>query len=273
MKKITNSINILIILTIIPLIKFSPPTMGGFTYLVGINILIIIVSSIISIKLSTTKVPMILLICLVYAIVIKIKYFYFVSQIDLDMMSRLTDYFYRNYILIYIGSLFLFSSIFLFIIENRMTKVVSRFSCDLFPGKHKSMKAYFNFGILTLEEWKDQKSKLQQQLGFCCAIERLVRLVKSASVIGIISTVLIVFLMSLVDMYRFNSKLIYNIENYSILMVPEFLTYQFIMLLVTLNSCIIMRTYSKKSHADINFFKFSQASWKLSQELKRSRYR
>ena len=244
MKNKENVILLSLILGFIGVLVLVPGTKGTFGLLVGINIMLIVIALIVSVKKSYYMAPSYLLICLGFAIGIKIKYIYFISVGDSEIVNLFVDYFYTHYDLIVVGAILFIISIYIVFFQNRrIAEVAARFSLDALPGKQMSIEADYNSGKLSAEQARSKKETLQIQINLLGNMDGLASSLVTVSKLGGFISIVAVVVRSTIEMFRLGEGFLYYLKSYSLLMLPEFFIFQFIIMLLAISSWALVSHY------------------------------
>lgn len=123
---------------------------------------------------------------------------------------------------------------------ERVAEVAARFTLDAMPGKQMSIDADLNAGLLTEEEARKRRRKVQLEADFYGAMDGASKFVKGDAVAGIIITVINLIGGLLIGMIRLGQPAAEALQSYSLLTVGDGLVSQIPALLISTATGIIV---------------------------------
>lgn len=130
---------------------------------------------------------------------------------------------------------------------GRISEVSARFTLDAMPGKQMSIDADLNAGIITEEEAKLRRRKLQQEADFYGTMDGASKFVKGDAIAGVLIVVINLLGGVLIGMLFHNMPALDALKNYALLTVGNGLVNQLPALLISTASGIIVTRSSNET--------------------------
>ncbi|NLL17586.1 MAG: flagellar type III secretion system protein FlhA, partial [Clostridia bacterium] len=131
---------------------------------------------------------------------------------------------------------------------GRVAEVAARFTLDAMPGKQMSIDADLNGGLITDEEARERRKKLQQEADFYGAMDGASKFVKGDAIAGIIITLINIGGGFVIGMWQLGMPVMDALRTYTILTVGDGLVTQIPALLVSTGTGILVtRSGSEES--------------------------
>ena len=123
---------------------------------------------------------------------------------------------------------------------GRVAEVAARFTLDAMPGKQMSIDADLNSGLITEQEAKDRRKKLQQEADFFGAMDGASKFVKGDAIAGIVIAVVNILGGFVVGVWQLDMPFIESLQTYTLLTVGDGLVSQLPALLVSTATGILV---------------------------------
>lgn len=133
---------------------------------------------------------------------------------------------------------------------ERVAEVSARFTLDALPGKQMAIDADLSSGLITEEQARERRSKIQREADFFGAMDGATKFVKGDSIISIIVTFINLIGGVLVGFINGEGDFMTIIQTYSISTVGDGLMSQIPSLLISMATGIVVTRSS--SEADLN---------------------
>ncbi|WDC83961.1 flagellar biosynthesis protein FlhA [Caloramator sp. mosi_1] len=131
---------------------------------------------------------------------------------------------------------------------GRVAEVSARFTLDAMPGKQMSIDADLNAGIITEQEAKIRRKKLQQEADFYGAMDGASKFVKGDAIAGIVITIINLIGGIIIGMIFLGLPALDALKHFALLTVGDGLVSQIPALLIsTASGIIVTRTSSDVS--------------------------
>lgn len=131
---------------------------------------------------------------------------------------------------------------------GRVAEVAARFTLDAMPGKQMSIDADLNGGLITDEEARERRKKLQQEADFYGAMDGASKFVKGDAIAGIVITLINIGGGFIIGAWQQGMPLMESLQTYTILTVGDGLVTQIPALLVsTATGILVTRSGSESS--------------------------
>jgi flagellar biosynthesis protein FlhA len=130
---------------------------------------------------------------------------------------------------------------------GRISEVSARFALDAMPGKQMSIDADLNAGIITEQESKIRRKKLQQEADFYGTMDGASKFVKGDAIANVIIVVINLLGGVLIGMLYHNMPAMDALKNYALLTVGNGLVSQLPALLISTASAIIVTRSSNET--------------------------
>jgi flagellar biosynthesis protein FlhA len=123
---------------------------------------------------------------------------------------------------------------------GRVSEVAARFTLDAMPGKQMSIDADLNAGVITDEEAKLRRKKLQQESDFYGAMDGASKFVKGDAIAGVVIVVINLIGGVVIGILFHNLSAMDSLKTYALLTVGDGLVSQIPALLISTASGIIV---------------------------------
>lgn len=131
---------------------------------------------------------------------------------------------------------------------GRVAEVAARFTLDAMPGKQMSIDADLNAGLITDDEAREKREKLQQEASFYGAMDGASKFVKGDAIAGIIITLVNIGGGFAIGAWQMGLPIMESLKRYTILTVGDGLVTQIPALLVsTATGILVTRSSSGTS--------------------------
>ncbi|MDF2674563.1 MAG: flhA [Clostridiales bacterium] len=130
---------------------------------------------------------------------------------------------------------------------GRISEVSARFTLDAMPGKQMAVDADLNAGIITEQEAKIRRKKLQQEADFYGTMDGASKFVKGDAIAGVLIVVINLLGGTVIGMLYHNMPAIDALKNYALLTVGNGLVNQLPALLISTASAIIVTRSSNET--------------------------
>ncbi|MFA5536022.1 MAG: flagellar biosynthesis protein FlhA [Bacillota bacterium] len=131
---------------------------------------------------------------------------------------------------------------------GRVAEVAARFTLDAMPGKQMSIDADLNGGLITDEEARNKREKLQQEANFYGAMDGASKFVKGDAIAGIIITLVNIGGGFAIGAWQLGLPIMESLKRYTVLTVGDGLVTQIPALLVsTATGILVTRSASGTS--------------------------
>jgi len=123
---------------------------------------------------------------------------------------------------------------------GRVAEVAARFTLDAMPGKQMSIDADLNAGIITEQEARERREKLQREADFFGAMDGASKFVRGDVIAGIVITLVNIFGGFVVGIWQLDMTLNEALQRYTVLSVGDGLVSQIPALLVSTATGILV---------------------------------
>ena len=123
---------------------------------------------------------------------------------------------------------------------GRVAEVAARFTLDAMPGKQMSIDADLNAGMITENEARERRQRLQEEADFFGAMDGASKFVKGDAIAGIVITLVNIFGGFLVGVWQMNMAFTEALQRYTVLSVGDGLVSQIPALLVSTGTGILV---------------------------------
>lgn len=128
---------------------------------------------------------------------------------------------------------------------ERVAEVAARFTLDAMPGKQMAIDADLNTGLISEDEAKERRKKIQREADFYGAMDGASKFVKNDAIAGIITTFLNIIGGLIIGIVMRDEELSSALQNYTILTIGDGLVSQIPALMIsTATSFIVTRAAS-----------------------------
>lgn len=130
--------------------------------------------------------------------------------------------------------------------SERIAEVAARFTLDAMPGKQMAIDADLNTGLISEEEAKERRRKIQKEADFYGAMDGASKFIKNDAIAGIIITILNIAGGFIIGIAMRGEDFTEALQNYAILTIGDGLVSQIPALMIsTATSFIITRAASE----------------------------
>jgi len=134
---------------------------------------------------------------------------------------------------------------------GRVAEVAARFTLDAMPGKQMSIDADFNSGLISENEARERRKRLQREADFFGAMDGASKFVRGDAIAGILITIINVVGGILIGILQMDMSATEALEIYTILTIGDGLVAQIPALLISTSSGILVtRSTSDSSFGD-----------------------
>jgi flagellar biosynthesis protein FlhA len=123
---------------------------------------------------------------------------------------------------------------------GRVSEVAARFTLDAMPGKQMSIDAEFNSGLITEEEARERRRKLQREADFFGAMDGASKFVRGDAIAGIVIIVINIIGGITIGVLQKNMDIMSSLQTYTILTIGDGLVSQIPALLISTASGILV---------------------------------
>ncbi|NLC68467.1 MAG: flagellar biosynthesis protein FlhA [Clostridiaceae bacterium] len=135
--------------------------------------------------------------------------------------------------------------------SERIAEVAARFTLDAMPGKQMAIDADLNTGLISEDEAKERRKKIQKEADFYGAMDGASKFVKNDAIAGIIITILNIAGGLIIGMAMRGEDFMGALQNYAILTIGVGLVCQIPALMIsTATSFIITRAASESDMSE-----------------------
>lgn len=134
---------------------------------------------------------------------------------------------------------------------GRVAEVAARFTLDAMPGKQMSIDADFNSGLISENEARERRKRLQREADFFGAMDGASKFVRGDAIAGILITIINVVGGILIGIIQMDMSATEALQIYTILTIGDGLVAQIPALLISTSSGILVtRSTSESSFGD-----------------------
>lgn len=123
---------------------------------------------------------------------------------------------------------------------GRVAEVAARFTLDAMPGKQMSIDADFNSGLISEEEARDRRRRLQREADFFGAMDGASKFVRGDAIAGIIITIINIIGGITIGVLQMGMAAMDALQTYTILTIGDGLVTQIPALLISTSSGILV---------------------------------
>jgi len=131
--------------------------------------------------------------------------------------------------------------------SERVSEVAARFTLDAMPGKQMAIDADLNSGLITENDARERRTKIQRESDFYGAMDGASKFVKGDAIAGIIITIINISAGFLIGATRFNLSLAESLEKYTVLTVGDGLVSQIPALMISVGTGIVVTRAASES--------------------------
>jgi flagellar biosynthesis protein FlhA len=134
---------------------------------------------------------------------------------------------------------------------GRVAEVAARFTLDAMPGKQMSIDADFNSGLITEDEARERRRRLQREADFFGAMDGASKFVRGDAIAGIVIAIINIIGGIIIGLIYMGMELTEALQTYTILTIGDGLVTQIPALLISTSSGILVtRASSEASFGD-----------------------
>ncbi|KJR98171.1 MAG: flagellar biosynthesis protein FlhA [Peptococcaceae bacterium BRH_c4a] len=134
---------------------------------------------------------------------------------------------------------------------GRVAEVAARFTLDAMPGKQMSIDADFNSGLISEDEARERRKRLQREADFFGAMDGASKFVRGDAIAGILITIINVTGGILIGILQMDMSATEALDIYTVLTIGDGLVAQIPALLISTSSGILVtRSTSDRSFGD-----------------------
>lgn len=134
--------------------------------------------------------------------------------------------------------------------SERVAEVAARFTLDAMPGKQMAIDADLNTGLITDEEAKERRRRIQREADFYGSMDGATKFVKNDAIMGIIITALNIVGGLIIGMVMRGESVTDALQNYTILTIGDGLVSQIPALMISAATSFIVTRAGAES--DLN---------------------
>jgi len=135
--------------------------------------------------------------------------------------------------------------------SERISEVAARFTLDAMPGKQMAIDADLNTGLISENEAKERRKKIQREADFYGAMDGASKFVKNDAIAGIIITFLNIIGGLIIGMVMRGEEIMEALQNYTILTIGDGLVSQIPALMISAaTSFVVTRAASESDISD-----------------------
>lgn len=132
---------------------------------------------------------------------------------------------------------------------GRVSEVTARFTLDAMPGKQMSIDADFNSGLISEDEARERRRKLQREADFFGAMDGASKFVRGDAIAGIIIIIINIIGGITIGVFQKGMDVMTSVQTYTILTIGDGLVAQIPALLISTASGILIT----RATADASF--------------------
>ncbi len=138
--------------------------------------------------------------------------------------------------------------------SGRIAEVAARFALDAMPGKQMAIDADMSAGLITEEEAKDRRKKLEQESTFFGAMDGAAKFVRGDAIAGLLITFVNIIGGIIIGMVSHSMSLAEAASNYTILTIGDGLVTQIPALIVSVSSGLLVSKAGIEGSAQASLF-------------------
>jgi flagellar biosynthesis protein FlhA len=147
--------------------------------------------------------------------------------------------------------------------SERVAEVAARFTLDAMPGKQMAIDADLNSGIISENEAKERRLKIQREADFYGAMDGASKFVKNDAIAGIIITILNIIGGLVIGMVMRQEELTAALETYTILTIGDGLVSQIPALMISSSTSFIVTRAASDSDISQDLIKQVFTNYKV----------
>ncbi|MBF4691744.1 flagellar biosynthesis protein FlhA [Fusibacter ferrireducens] len=132
--------------------------------------------------------------------------------------------------------------------SERVSEVAARFTLDAMPGKQMAIDADLNSGLITENDAKERRKKIQREADFYGAMDGASKFVKGDAIAGIIITVINILAGFMLGAFTMGYTLSQSIQKFTLLTVGDGLVSQIPALMISVATGIIVTRAASESN-------------------------
>lgn len=132
--------------------------------------------------------------------------------------------------------------------SERVSEVAARFTLDAMPGKQMAIDADLNSGLITENDARDRRSKIQKESDFYGSMDGASKFVKGDAIAGIIITVINILAGFAIGMVTMNLSFGEALKKYTLLTVGDGLVSQIPALMISVATGIVVTRAASDSN-------------------------
>ncbi|GAU79858.1 flagellar biosynthesis protein FlhA [Fusibacter sp. 3D3] len=132
--------------------------------------------------------------------------------------------------------------------SERVSEVAARFTLDAMPGKQMAIDADLNSGLITENDAKERRKKIQREADFYGAMDGASKFVKGDAIAGIIITVINIIAGFMLGAFFMGLTLAQSIQKFTLLTVGDGLVSQIPALMISVATGIIVTRAASESN-------------------------
>ncbi len=138
--------------------------------------------------------------------------------------------------------------------SERVSEVAARFTLDAMPGKQMAIDADLNSGLITENDAKERRKKVQREADFYGAMDGASKFVKGDAIAGIIITIINIVAGFALGMLTMGLSLTDSMHKYTLLTVGDGLVSQIPALMISVATGIIVTRAASESNLGTDVF-------------------
>jgi len=139
--------------------------------------------------------------------------------------------------------------------SGRVAEVAARFTLDALPGKQMAIDAEFNAGLITEQEARQRRRKLQREADFFGAMDGASKFVRGDAIAGIVILIINILGGFIIGVLQLNMPVLQALQTYTILTIGDGLVSQIPALLISTATGILVTRASAEENFGREFTK------------------
>jgi len=135
---------------------------------------------------------------------------------------------------------------------QRIGEVAARFTLDAMPGKQMSIDADLTNGLITEDEARERRRKLEQEADYYGAMDGASRFVKGDAIVGIVITLINIGAGFIVGMAQMQMSADEAVQTYTVLTIGDGLVSQLPALLMSVATGIMVTNAASEKNVSVN---------------------
>lgn len=132
--------------------------------------------------------------------------------------------------------------------SERVSEVAARFTLDAMPGKQMAIDADLNSGLITENEARERRTKIQREADFYGSMDGASKFVKGDAIAGIIITVINILAGFVIGMVTLNLSFAEALRRYTLLTVGDGLVSQIPALMISVATGVVVTRAASDSN-------------------------